>query len=117
MKVFERLTNTLHPMGRLSPRLRSITGETPDPDQDFDLSSLEGTRCQLVIEHSTVENGTTYANISAIIRLKTQSEIRSEDAEAARVKKMTDAVTGRNPAGEPGDTRTSVPIADEDTPF
>src|ERR1019366_4663551 len=63
LKVFERLTNTLHPQGRLAPRIKSITGEFPDEDEDYNLTGLEGSRVQLVIEHNRTEDG-VYANIA-----------------------------------------------------
>jgi len=104
IKVFERLTNTLHLQGRLSPRIRSLTGEIPDPEEDYDLSSLEGTKATLVIVHNVTEEG-TYANIAAVIREMTAEE----KAEEARVKK---AVTALRQQASP------VPVAeDQDIPF
>jgi hypothetical protein len=110
MKVFERFTNTLHPMGRLAPRLKSITGELPDQDADLDLTALEGTQAQLIIEHNVTEDG-TYANIAAIVRQKTEKEA----AEEARVRKAESAIKQRNSVVAAGVPKAE--IADSDVPF
>ena len=87
IKVFEKFTNTLHPMGKLASRIKSLTGEFPDPDQDYVLSDLAGIQAQLVIEHNKTEDG-TFANVVAVIRQKTPEE----EAEEQRVKKVVGAV-------------------------
>jgi hypothetical protein len=111
--VFERFTNTLSARGRLAPRIKSLTGEMPDENEDYDLSSLEGTRVTLVIEHNVDAEGTTWANVAAVVRQKTEAE----EAEEARVKKVASALKQRNApvvaAGEPDPD----PITDEDIPF
>jgi hypothetical protein len=100
----------LHPMGRLAPRLKSITGELPDQDADYDLTALEGTQAQLIIEHNATEDG-TYANIAAIVRQKTEKEA----AEEARVRKAESAIKQRNSVVAAGVPKAE--IADSDVPF
>jgi hypothetical protein len=89
IQVREQLNNTLHPMGRLAPRIKQITGEQPDDSEDFDVSALEGTKAQLIIEHSVPdEEGRRYANIAAVVRYRTEAEKKSEERVARVINKV-----------------------------
>src|ERR1700676_104898 len=60
IKVFERLTNTLHVKGRLGPRIKDLTGVLPDEEADYNLTALEGTRAQLMVQHNVASDGRTF---------------------------------------------------------
>jgi len=66
-RAFKRFSKTLHPKGGLRKAIRAITGE--DPGDEFDLAQLIGRTVQILIEHQ-VSEGSTYANITAIVRMK-----------------------------------------------
>jgi hypothetical protein len=91
IRVYERFSNTLHPKGNLSPRLKQITGEWPDQETEFDLSALQGTRGQLVIQHNEADDGRVFANVTAFVRLPTPAEAADDARSDARVRKVIDA--------------------------
>lgn len=44
------------------------------PGKEFDLNSLVGIKCQVLIEHNTIEDGRTFANITSIVKTKKPSQ-------------------------------------------
>jgi hypothetical protein len=88
IQVREYLTNTLHEKGKLAPRIFSLTGRMPDPDDEtYDLMALIGTRAQIVVKHHSSEDGTVFANITSVVRQLTKEEAASE----ARVQRVIDS--------------------------
>jgi len=96
--VFGRYTNSLHPKSRLRHDLVSWRGRDfrPDEEAQFDLERLIGVPCELVIVHAT-SNGTTYANVSAVIpaakgspRLQPEGYTRVVDRKAPDESEQTD---------------------------
>ena len=73
--VFQRFRKSLHPKSNLSKTIKQLTGE--DPGTDFETDELVGIEADLVISH-TENEGIVYANVSAIIPIKTQAEVESE---------------------------------------
>jgi hypothetical protein len=123
IKVFERLTNTLHKKGWLAPRIKDLTGVLPDEEADCNLTALEGTRAQLMIKHNQASDGRTFANIAAVIRQpKNQVVEANKVAEADPTKRIIKAIKRRQEeerpqvdeehgdAWEPDDNELSVPF-------
>jgi hypothetical protein len=84
----------------------------PDENADFNLSDLEGTKVQLVVEHNQTEDG-TFANIAAIIRPKT----KAEEVEEARSRKIIDGVKRKTQTVIAASAPARPEINDEDIPF
>jgi len=68
IRIFERLTNTLHAKGRLGPRIKDLIGRLPGEEDEVDLTALVGTRAQLMVQHNEASDGRVFANITAVIR-------------------------------------------------
>ena len=66
--VWENFTLTLYEKGRLRPFVEAWLGKklTPSEVATFDLKSLLGKVCQLLLVHNE-SDGTTYANIQTIV--------------------------------------------------
>lgn len=45
------------------------------PGKEFDLNSLVGTKCQVLIQHNTIEDGRTFANIASVLKTKKSTEV------------------------------------------
>lgn len=45
------------------------------PGKEFDLNSLVGVKCQVLIQHNTIEDGRTFANIASILKTKKSTEV------------------------------------------
>jgi hypothetical protein len=44
------------------------------PGKEFDLNSLVGIKCQVLIQHNTIEDGRTFANITSVLKAKKASQ-------------------------------------------
>jgi hypothetical protein len=44
------------------------------PGKEFDLNSLVGLKCQVLIQHNTIEDGRTFANIASVLKAKKPSQ-------------------------------------------
>ena len=44
------------------------------PGKEFDLNSLVGVKCQVLIQHNTIEDGRTFANIASVLKAKKASQ-------------------------------------------
>lgn len=44
------------------------------PGKEFDLNSLVGIKCQVLIQHNTIEDGRTFANVASILKAKKASQ-------------------------------------------
>jgi len=74
IRIWEFFHNTLHEKGKMPPRIFSLTGKMPDPeDENFDLESLVGIKVQIVARHKTKEDGTTYPEIVSLVRRSTEA--------------------------------------------
>jgi hypothetical protein len=65
--VIASYNNTWHEKSSLRRDIKAMLGR--DPGEQFDLASLIGQNCRLVIKHAEHE-GKTYANIGAVLRLE-----------------------------------------------
>ena len=115
MKVWQTLNVSLYPRSFMGQAIKDITGH--DPGDDFDLDSLQGVECDLLLKHNE-HDGKTYCNVRAIMRLPTAAE----QAEEKRVAAVTAKV--KQSAQQPRGTATVTPprtqedqISDEDIPF
>jgi hypothetical protein len=86
MRVFATYNLSLHPQSFLSRAIFDITGR--EPGSEFDLDSLLGIECDLVIKHNRAPDGRVYANVSSILRPKTAAG----PAEEKRVRRATEKV-------------------------
>ena len=106
--VFESFNpTTIEPKSTL---LRILTQMGVDTDGDVVLEDLEGTECDLVIQHNKGVNGTVYADIVNHLPHKPKEEIKEAKTKAAGASAKT-VVTRSQPKEDP------VTIKDEDIPF
>jgi hypothetical protein len=43
--------------------------------QEFDLDALIGIKCQVLIQHNTIEDGRTFANVASVLKNKKSQEV------------------------------------------
>ena len=103
--VQRQFRNSLHEKSSLRPLLESWRGKkfTEDELQGFDLERLLGANCQLQIIHHIKSEGSTYANVQAIVSPgKGQGKLKARDytREKDRVK---DHAAGSEEPEEEGD--------------
>lgn len=86
--VGKRYTVSLHEKSTLRKDLKSWRGRdfTAEELKEFDLESVIGAPCQLVVVHSETE-GTTYANVSNVLKAKAKLQA---DGKYVRVKERPD---------------------------
>jgi len=105
IRIFQRFNKSIHPKAALYKAVRSITGE--DPGDEFDLEQLIGVSVQLVLQHNEGDDGIVYANVAAIVRLKTAEE------EAT----VTDGIRKKRHPTPPIDEEAPWSPTDEEAPF
>jgi hypothetical protein len=63
-------------LGAKSTLRKSILGPLGIvPGKEFDLNSLVGVKCQILIQHNTIEDGRTFANVSSVLKTKKSQEV------------------------------------------
>lgn len=68
------VTCSLHPKSKLGKLLASL--QINHSEDGFDLNSLVGTKCQVVIEHAeNKETGRPYAKIISVIKVRKQAPV------------------------------------------
>lgn len=66
--VLRSTTPQLTPQSKLAGLIRGLTGAEL-PGGEFDLESLLGKQCQVLVRRSTNKNGKTYCNVEQVFRL------------------------------------------------
>lgn len=79
-RAFKRFSKTLHPKGALRKAIRCIIGE--DPGDEYDVDQLVGRVVNIVVEHEN-SGESTFANITAMMRVKTNEPPPSSVSGAA----------------------------------
>lgn len=115
--VSQRFTQTLSSKGNLRPLLEAWRGKkfTEAELQGFDPDILVGANCQVQVVHNIGHEGTTWANVQAVVPAPRGAvKLRSENY--IRVKDRTDDEGNGNGNGH--NTEHTGPAAnDDDTPF
>ena len=66
LRVFQRITRSLHPLSALSQVIFEITGSAPG--NKYETDDLLGATCNLTLEHRTGADGRVFCNVIKIQR-------------------------------------------------
>lgn len=114
--VSKRYNASIHPKSTLRKDIKSWRGKdlTDQEAQEFDLESVIGSQAQLVIQHNTSSDGTTYANVIAITKGKTKLSsrdyVRKKDREGYVTPPMPLEKLGKSPAKQREEERGEIPF-------
>ena len=79
LRVFQRVTRSLHPLSDLSQMIFEITGSAPGSAYETD--NLLGATCDLTLKHNTSVDGRVFCNVIKIQRSTNQAVKSDEDLE------------------------------------
>ena len=65
IEINKRYNYSIHENSSFAGLIRSVTGSLPG--EKFDLDTLEGQRCQVVITHRTTDAGDVWENIQTVM--------------------------------------------------
>jgi hypothetical protein len=88
-KVYQTYNLTLAPRSFLHQAIVDISGA--EPGQSFDLDTLVGAECDLVLRHNAGADGRTWCNIRSILRPATPAEKAEEQRVVAATEQVRQA--------------------------
>jgi hypothetical protein len=115
MRVFQTFNSTLAPRSFLFAAVTDIRGVPPG--NEFDLDSLIGTECDLVLRHHITDDGRKFCNVKTILRLPTPAEAAEEKRVAAATTAVKQAAQRPHVVSRPAPPAPPAEIDDSDVPF
>jgi hypothetical protein len=101
--LLRRFTESLSTKGHLRPFLESWRGKkfTSEELNGFDIDKLVGANCQIQVIHNLASDGTTYANVQAVVPIHKNAARMAAPSDYIRVKDR-DKEYSSNGHGEAG---------------
>jgi len=62
----QRYTFSLHPKSNLAKLIENLTGELPNPNEDYDASRILGKSCVVLVDHHESKNGDVWEFVKEV---------------------------------------------------